>query len=58
VDAPALVIRGDAGIGKTAVLDEAISSARGMWVLRAGGFEGESDLPFGGQATAGHAGVH
>ena len=43
----ALVIRGAAGIGKTAVLEEAIRSAD-MRTLRCGGVESEHDLPFAG----------
>ncbi|HEU4656029.1 MAG TPA: AAA family ATPase [Capillimicrobium sp.] len=44
----ALLVHGDAGIGKTALLEEAIAAADGLRVLRARGFEGESDLPFAG----------
>ena len=41
-----LVIRGEAGIGKSALLDYAASEAHGMLVLRATGVESESELPF------------
>lgn len=45
-----LLLAGDAGLGKTALLDEAAESAAatGMRVLRAGGIEFEADLPFSG----------
>jgi DNA-binding CsgD family transcriptional regulator len=44
----ALVIRGEAGIGKSALLDDARERATDMHVLRAGGVESESELPFAG----------
>ena len=43
----ALVIRGDPGIGKTAVLEEAAGTS-GMRTLRCTGVESEHDLPFAG----------
>ena len=43
-----LVIRGDAGIGKTALAEYAVRQAAGMTVLRAVGVAAESDLPFAG----------
>ncbi|MGN6380065.1 MAG: AAA family ATPase, partial [Gaiellales bacterium] len=43
-----LVIQADAGLGKTALLKYAVSSASGMTVLRCRGFESESQLAFAG----------
>jgi DNA-binding CsgD family transcriptional regulator/tetratricopeptide (TPR) repeat protein len=42
----ALVIRGEAGIGKTALLDYAVERADGMTVVRALGVESEAELEF------------
>jgi DNA-binding CsgD family transcriptional regulator len=44
----ALVLRGEPGIGKTALLDYAADSARDMTVLRCVGIEAEYELPFAG----------
>ena len=41
-----LVVCGEPGIGKTALLDYAIASASGFRVLRADGVESETELPF------------
>jgi hypothetical protein len=46
----ALLVRGEPGIGKTALLLEAIAAADGMTVLKARGLEAESQLPFAGLA--------
>src|SRR3712207_3202112 len=48
----ALVITGEPGIGKTALLDEAERRAGdGLSVLRASGYESERELPFAGLHT-------
>ncbi|MFH8371115.1 ATP-binding protein [Streptomyces sp. NPDC018031] len=44
----ALVVRGAPGIGKTALLEYAISAATGMRVLRGQGIEAEGELPYAG----------
>ena len=43
-----LVLRGEPGIGKSALLDYAAESANGMQVLRAAGLEADSELAFAG----------
>lgn len=42
----AVVLRGEAGAGKTALLDAVAARGEAMRVLRTGGFESESDLAF------------
>jgi DNA-binding CsgD family transcriptional regulator len=42
----ALVLRGQPGVGKTALLDHAIESASGLMVVRAAGVEAEMELTY------------
>ena len=44
----ALVVRGEAGIGKTALLDYLLTHAAGCRIARAAGVESEMELPFAG----------
>src|SRR3954468_10009305 len=46
----ALLLHGDPGIGKTALVRWTVEQAAGMTVLRARGMESESDIPFAGLA--------
>ena len=46
-----LVLYGEPGIGKTALLEHTVARAAEMRVLRATGLEAASDLPFAGLAT-------
>ena len=43
-----LALVGEPGIGKTALLDDAVGHATGMRLLRARGIESEVDIAFGG----------
>jgi DNA-binding CsgD family transcriptional regulator len=43
-----LVLRGEAGIGKTALLDHAVETTSGFRVARVTGVESEMELPFAG----------
>jgi DNA-binding CsgD family transcriptional regulator len=44
----ALVVRGEPGVGKTALLADAIESAPDFWITRAVGVESEMELAFAG----------
>jgi DNA-binding CsgD family transcriptional regulator len=44
----ALVVRGEAGIGKSALIERLIQSTPGLQLARAVGVESEMELPFGG----------
>src|SRR3984885_675742 len=41
-----LVVHGEPGVGKTALLEYAVGVARGFRVVRTSGVEGEMELPF------------
>jgi DNA-binding CsgD family transcriptional regulator len=41
-----LVMRGDAGVGKTALLDYTVEAGRGFGIARTSGIEAEMELPF------------
>ena len=41
-----LVVHGEAGVGKTALLDYAAETAREFWIARTSGIEAEMELPF------------
>src|SRR6476646_2988117 len=42
------MVHGEAGVGKTALLNEAFGSVSGLRVVRAAGVESEMELPFAG----------
>src|SRR4051794_2444761 len=44
----ALLLHGEAGMGKTALLEYVIGSASALTVIRAAGIESEMELPFAG----------
>ncbi|HEX5910473.1 MAG TPA: ATP-binding protein, partial [Thermoleophilaceae bacterium] len=44
----AALIRGEAGVGKSSLIDAAVGHARGIRVLRARGYESDRDIPFAG----------
>jgi DNA-binding CsgD family transcriptional regulator len=44
----AVVVRGEAGVGKTALLDYVLGQAAGCRVVRSSGVESEMELPFAG----------
>jgi predicted ATPase len=47
-ESAAVVVRGEAGIGKTALLDHCVGHAVGFSVARVAGAESEMELPFAG----------
>ncbi|HEU6445391.1 MAG TPA: AAA family ATPase [Gaiellaceae bacterium] len=46
-----LVLVGEPGIGKSALLEETVRRARGVRVVHASGVESESELPYAGLLT-------
>jgi DNA-binding NarL/FixJ family response regulator len=44
----ALLVTGEPGIGKTALIEQAVAAADGFVLLRARGYESERDLPYAG----------
>ena len=42
----ALVVHGEPGVGKTALLDDAVEKAKSLRIVRSAGVEGEMELPF------------
>jgi AAA ATPase-like protein len=44
----AIVVHGEAGVGKTALLNDVVDSAPDLRVVRAAGVESEMELPFAG----------
>jgi DNA-binding CsgD family transcriptional regulator len=47
-ESAAVVVRGEAGIGKTALIDHCVEQAAGFHVVRIAGAESEMELPFAG----------
>src|SRR5207302_6372882 len=45
-DGGALVVHGEPGVGKTALLDDAVEKAKSLRIVRSAGVEGEMELPF------------
>src|SRR5258708_12184822 len=42
----ALVVHGEPGVGKTALLDDSVDKAMTLRIVRSAGVEGEMELPF------------
>ena len=44
----AVLVRGEAGVGKSALIDAAVAAAGGVRVLRARGYESDTEIPYAG----------
>ncbi len=43
-----MLVRGEAGVGKSALIDAAVAAAGGVRALRARGYESDTEIPYAG----------